>query len=123
MDVVDGGEQEGVSEHVGQKDSTISCADFHLNTPQHRFISSLRPTTTTMLSKFVLTQLVCFFTLLVGVFAAPASLEALEKRDVFVPPVLYPHAGTIPATTTMDWVAPRDGALAATGNVVNMTPR
>ena len=48
-----------------------------------------------MFSKFVLTQLVCFFTLLVGVFAAPGSLEALEKRDVFVPPVLYPHAGTV----------------------------
>ena len=24
-----------------------------------------------------------------------APLESVEKRDVFVPPVLYPHAGTV----------------------------
>ncbi|OSD08254.1 hypothetical protein PYCCODRAFT_1356397 [Trametes coccinea BRFM310] len=30
------------------------------------------------------------------VLGAPvASIASLEKRDVFVPPVLYPHAGTV----------------------------
>jgi hypothetical protein len=31
-----------------------------------------------------------------GVAGSPvASARSLEKRDVFVPPVLYPHAGTV----------------------------
>ncbi|KAI8982931.1 hypothetical protein BD414DRAFT_443140 [Trametes punicea] len=40
---------------------------------------------------------VAFFASLVQlVLGAPApSAASLEKRDVFVPPVLYPHAGTV----------------------------
>ncbi|KAI0351565.1 hypothetical protein OH77DRAFT_1498514 [Trametes cingulata] len=48
-----------------------------------------------MFMKFAF-ALALFASLAQLVFAAPAALVAsLEKRDVFVPPVLYPHAGTV----------------------------
>ncbi|KAI0062229.1 hypothetical protein BV25DRAFT_660585 [Artomyces pyxidatus] len=38
-----------------------------------------------------------FFTLAATLFslAAASPLAVLQKRDVYVPPVLYPHAGTV----------------------------
>ena len=48
--------------------------------------------------KFTLTQIAFVFALLLAccvqlALGAPAAVQ--EKRDVFVPPVLYPHAGTV----------------------------
>ncbi|KAI0647624.1 hypothetical protein C8Q79DRAFT_960456 [Trametes meyenii] len=45
----------------------------------------------------VFAKCLVFFFALFGAFqiAAAAPLAELEKRDVYVPPVLYPHAGTV----------------------------
>ncbi|KAK7694118.1 hypothetical protein QCA50_003694 [Cerrena zonata] len=46
---------------------------------------------TTVLTTFA----VALFAPLQLVTAVPVTEASLEKRDVFVPPVLYPHAGTV----------------------------
>ncbi|KAI0636488.1 hypothetical protein C8Q77DRAFT_1050716 [Trametes polyzona] len=46
----------------------------------------------------VLAKCLLFFVALFGIFAqlaAAVTVAELEKRDVYVPPVLYPHSGTV----------------------------
>ncbi|OSC98395.1 hypothetical protein PYCCODRAFT_1439266 [Trametes coccinea BRFM310] len=46
----------------------------------------------------VLTKVFLFFFALFGVFAslaAAAPFAEMERRDVFVPPITYPHTGTV----------------------------
>ncbi|KAI0823542.1 hypothetical protein BC628DRAFT_1411560 [Trametes gibbosa] len=46
----------------------------------------------------ILAKCIFVFVALLGIFfqiAAAAPFSELEKRDVYAPPVLYPHAGTV----------------------------
>ncbi|KAH9852786.1 hypothetical protein C2E23DRAFT_150550 [Lenzites betulinus] len=45
----------------------------------------------------ILAKCILVFVALFGIFqiAAAAPLSELERRDVYTPPVLYPHAGTV----------------------------
>jgi hypothetical protein len=55
---------------------------------------SIEPTHITLIMKFLYSYLF-FFLFTISSFAAPTRDQSIEKRDVFVPPVTYPHAGTV----------------------------